>query len=219
MAVTGATDTSSAASTSNPGNALSKLATDSTMFLKLLTTQMQHQDPLDPMDTSQYTQQLVQFSQVEQSIQQNASLKSILSALTSNNLVGAASVVGKVASFGSAEAGLSSTAPATWTYATSRPADTAVATIKNASGATVHTVTLTGAKGELNWDGTLANGSRAPDGTYTLSIDAKDTTGASVPVSISARGLVKEVAQDASGMTFQVNGVFYNAATLIRLTQ
>ena len=30
---------------------------DFTMFLKLLTTQMQNQDPLSPMDTTQYTQQ------------------------------------------------------------------------------------------------------------------------------------------------------------------
>ncbi|CAA9508557.1 MAG: Flagellar basal-body rod modification protein FlgD [uncultured Sphingomonas sp.] len=45
---------------------------DFTMFLKLLTTQMQNQDPLSPMDTSQYTQQLVQYSQVEQSISRPA---------------------------------------------------------------------------------------------------------------------------------------------------
>lgn len=218
MAVT-ATSTAASATDTSSTNALGKLATDATMFLRLLTTQMQNQDPLDPMDTSEYTQQLVQFSQVEQSIQQNASLKSILTALTSDNLVGAASVVGKVASFGSDQAGLTATSPAQWTYATSRPAETVVATIKNASGATVHTINLTGSEGDVVWDGTLDNGTRAPDGAYTLEIAAKDTTGASVPVSISARGLVKEVAQDASGMAFQVNGVFYNSATLIRLTQ
>lgn len=214
-----ATSAATTATDTNSTNALGKLATDATMFLRLLTTQMQNQDPLDPMDTSEYTQQLVQFSQVEQSIQQNASLKSILAALTSDNLVGAASVVGKVASFGSDQAGLTATSPAQWTYATSRPAEAAVATIKNASGATVHTINLSGSQGDLVWDGTLADGTRAPDGAYKLEIAAKDTTGASVPVSISARGLVKEVAQDASGMTFQVNGVFYNSATLIRLTQ
>ncbi|MCR5869351.1 MULTISPECIES: flagellar hook assembly protein FlgD [unclassified Sphingomonas] len=218
MAVDAATAANAATST-NAGNALSKLAADSTMFLKLLTTQMQNQDPMDPMDTSEYTAQLVQFSQIEQSIQQNASLKSILTALTSDNLVGAASVVGKVASFGSDQAGLTADSPAQWTYATTRPADSVVATIKNASGATVHTINLTGSEGELVWDGTLPNGTRARDGEYKLEIAAKDTTGSSVPVSISARGLVKEVAQDASGMTFQVNGVFYNAATLVRLTQ
>ncbi|WP_275426750.1 flagellar hook capping FlgD N-terminal domain-containing protein, partial [Enterobacter hormaechei] len=59
---------------------------DFTMFLKLLTTQMQNQDPLSPMDTTQYTQQLVQYSQVEQSMAQTTTLKSILSALGTQNL-------------------------------------------------------------------------------------------------------------------------------------
>ncbi|WPR54578.1 flagellar hook capping FlgD N-terminal domain-containing protein [Streptomyces sp. S399] len=59
---------------------------DFNMFLKLLTTQMQNQDPLSPMDTSQYTQQLVQYSQVEQSVQQNTTLNSILSNLSNQGL-------------------------------------------------------------------------------------------------------------------------------------
>ena len=31
-------------------------------FLTLLTTQLQHQNPMDPLDTNQFTQQLVQFA-------------------------------------------------------------------------------------------------------------------------------------------------------------
>ena len=37
-------------------------------FLTLLTTQLQHQNPLDPLDTNQFTQQLVQFAGVEQQL-------------------------------------------------------------------------------------------------------------------------------------------------------
>ena len=50
------------------------LTADFNMFLQLLTTQLQYQDPLDPMDTSEYTQQLVSYSQVEQAIQQTGRL-------------------------------------------------------------------------------------------------------------------------------------------------
>ena len=45
-----------------------KLAEDFNEFLILLTTQLQNQDPLNPMDSKEFTNQLVQFSQVEQSI-------------------------------------------------------------------------------------------------------------------------------------------------------
>ena len=47
------------------GAAGAELNANFDMFLKLLTTQMQNQDPLDPMETSEYTQQLTQYSQVE----------------------------------------------------------------------------------------------------------------------------------------------------------
>ena len=33
-----------------------EIASNSTTFLKLLTTQLQNQDPLSPMDTNQFTQ-------------------------------------------------------------------------------------------------------------------------------------------------------------------
>ena len=35
-------------------------------FLKLLVTQLQHQDPLNPMDDMQFMQQMAQFSTLEQ---------------------------------------------------------------------------------------------------------------------------------------------------------
>lgn len=47
-------------------------------FLYLLTQQLKYQDPLDPMDTSEYTNQLVQYAQVEQSIQSNEYLETIV---------------------------------------------------------------------------------------------------------------------------------------------
>jgi flagellar basal-body rod modification protein FlgD len=49
-------------------------------FLKLLIAQMKYQDPTDPMDASEQIAQLATFSQVEQSIQTNTHLKSMLQA-------------------------------------------------------------------------------------------------------------------------------------------
>ncbi|MDN3720360.1 flagellar hook capping FlgD N-terminal domain-containing protein [Roseibium salinum] len=45
------------------------------LFLSILTTQIQNQDPLDPMDSAEFTTQLVQYSSVEQAIQQNKNLE------------------------------------------------------------------------------------------------------------------------------------------------
>ena len=56
----------------------SKISADFDNFLKLLTTQLTHQDPLSPLDTHQFTNQLVQFASVEQQIQQSDSLEKLV---------------------------------------------------------------------------------------------------------------------------------------------
>ena len=50
------------------------LAANFDNFLKLLTTQLQKQDPLAPMDAASFTSQLVEFASVEQAIQANTRL-------------------------------------------------------------------------------------------------------------------------------------------------
>ncbi|MGK9052298.1 flagellar hook assembly protein FlgD [Neorhizobium sp. CSC1952] len=61
-------------------------------FLRLLIEQMKHQDPTDPMDATEQISQLATFSQVEQSIQTNNHLKSMLQA---EALTRATDLVGK----------------------------------------------------------------------------------------------------------------------------
>lgn len=56
----------------------SSLALDPNQFLKLLVAELQFQDPTKPMDTSQLVQQMSSMSQVEQTVQTNVHLASIL---------------------------------------------------------------------------------------------------------------------------------------------
>ena len=50
-------------------------------FLKLLTTQLKNQDPLNPMDNAQMTSQLAQISTVDGIEKLNATLQKLLSCL------------------------------------------------------------------------------------------------------------------------------------------
>jgi flagellar basal-body rod modification protein FlgD len=61
-------------------------------FLQLLIAQMKNQDPTSPMDASEQISQLATFSQVEQSVQTNSHLKSMLQA---EALTRAGDLVGK----------------------------------------------------------------------------------------------------------------------------
>ena len=90
-AATAATTTSSATS-STASKAAEKASIDYDSFLKLLIAQMKNQDPTDPMDASEQIAQLATFSQVEQSIQMNSNLETLI---TGNALTNASSYIGK----------------------------------------------------------------------------------------------------------------------------
>src|SRR5208282_6076010 len=70
--------TASTAAAAGLGGA-QQLAGNFDTFLQLLTTQLQNQDPLDPLDTNQFTEQLVEFSQVEQELNMNDQLATLVS--------------------------------------------------------------------------------------------------------------------------------------------
>jgi len=179
------------------------------MFLRLLTTQMQNQDPLSPMDSSQYTQQLVQYSQVEQSIQQTGTLKDILARLSGQDMMQASSLIGRQVRYDGATAGLSATSPAQWGWQFDRPPVSLTAIISDASGHEVERRTLSPNATALRWDGALASGGTAPAGSYTLLLDARDANGKPVVSTISASGTVASISREgkSDSVTFTVNGV------------
>ena len=82
-----------ASSTANVAS--QKLSADYESFLKLLTAQLQNQDPLEPMDSSTFVSQLAQLSQVEQSIQTNSHLESIAAKLNTAGLTNDLGLIGR----------------------------------------------------------------------------------------------------------------------------
>jgi len=58
-------------------------------------------------------------------------------------------------------------------------------------------VQLSSGTGSYSWDGRTSTGGTAPEGSYTLSIEATDSTGSAVSVTTNIRGTVDEV--DLSG--------------------
>ncbi len=64
-------------------------------FLKILTTQLSNQDPLEPTDANEFTRQLVEFASVEQELAQSKSLEDIASLLRLNSASFAVNYLGK----------------------------------------------------------------------------------------------------------------------------
>ncbi|MFS8147818.1 flagellar hook assembly protein FlgD [Rhizobium sp. BR 249] len=91
MAVDATSSVTSSTSTST-SSATKKATMNYDNFLQLLIAQMKNQDPTDPMDASEQVAQLATFSQVEQTIQTNTKLDTLLA---SSSLTQASSYVGK----------------------------------------------------------------------------------------------------------------------------
>ena len=64
-------------------------------FLQLLIAQMKNQDPTQPMESTEYIAQLAAFSNVEQAVQTNAKLDSLMAALSLSQADG---VIGRTVS-------------------------------------------------------------------------------------------------------------------------
>jgi flagellar basal-body rod modification protein FlgD len=207
--------TTSAASTSS---AQQELSGNFDTFLKLLTTQLQNQDPMSPMDSNQFTQQLVEFSQVEQQIGTNTNLQSLISLNKAQANTSAMNYLGKSVVLTNGEQALSS-GTANWTYGLNNDATSTTLTVTNASGKVVYSGKGETAAGThaFTWNGQDNNGNQLADGTYTLSATSVASDGSAVTTSVASKGVVSGI--DTSGTSPQLvigtMEVPLTAATLI----
>src|SRR5205085_5380702 len=94
MATTSAISGSTAAGAKPTQPAAPTLGKDD--FLKLLTTQLQHQDPLNPMDDKEFIGQMAQFSTLEQITNMSTQMSRLA---TSNQVSQATSLLGRHVSY------------------------------------------------------------------------------------------------------------------------
>jgi flagellar basal-body rod modification protein FlgD len=211
--LTGTTSTGSTGSTSSTASTASTgmqtIAGNFDTFLQLLTTQLQNQDPLSPLDTSQFTQQLVEFASVEQQINMNTNLQTLISMQQTSEATSALQLVGNTVTINGNAAALSNATntPATWSINSSAPA-TGTVTITSQAGTTVYsgTVALNAGTQTYSWSGGGSNGQTWPDGTYTMTINATGANGQAVTVSTQVQGVVTAVNINQNPPTLTVSG-------------
>lgn len=172
-AATPAAATSPTAASGKSASTASKTAinADFDTFLKLLTTQMQNQDPLQPMDSTEFVAQLASFSAVEQQIRTNDQLESILGAVSTGNASVAAWIGREVQAPASAdfagdpiEVGVTAKAGAKKT----------LLVVKNDFGSVVARTPVDAGSGSVSWDGTDSAGTTVANGRYSFSLESYD---------------------------------------------
>lgn len=211
--VTTPTPAASAATTSTSTGStgssdMSMLGSNINTFLTLLTTQLQNQDPTSPMDTAQFTQQLVEFSGVEQQINTNNNLKTLITLETSSEAITALPMVGKTIQYSESTAPLSN-GQASFTYTLPTNAAAANLAVEDANGNVVYQTTAATSAGSHSflWNGQNLSGTTSPDGAYSLAVVAADASGRAITATVTASGTIDGVSVSNNVPTFDVGGV------------
>jgi flagellar basal-body rod modification protein FlgD len=160
-----------------------------TDFLKLITAQLQDQNPLQPSDPTQFVSQLEGMSEV-------SSMQSMQNSLQASSLMNGSSLIGH-----------SVLAPGTQaTLASGGLIGGAVTAPAGASSLTVDTFNVTPASSGLTsftWNGATSSGAAAAAGTYTISVNAS-VNGTTQPVNPMVVNKVESVLIDPTTQAVDV---------------
>jgi flagellar basal-body rod modification protein FlgD len=199
----------------------SQLAANFDTFLLLLTAQLKNQDPLEPMDSNQFTQQLVQFSQVEQQINSNKNLESLIALTKARGASDAVSYLGKTLTLTDGTAALMG-GEAVWAYALENSAANATLFVRNMRGDIVYSAPAEMSEGmhSFTWNGISKTGATLPPGPYHLSVVAKSTDGKSIGTRVASQGVISEVDLTGDEPILMIGplGVPLSKATLLSQT-
>lgn len=166
----------------------SRIAADFDTFLTLLTAQLQNQDPLDPLDTDKFVSQLVEFSSVEQTIQTNQNLETLIGLQSSAQTANALALLGETVVFAGDRA-LAAGGAAQWRYAVPDGASAVALTVTDSNGRIVAQNAGSAVAGEHAF--TFTGGT---DGAvYRLTVAAVDRSGATLPASVRSLADVTSV--------------------------
>jgi flagellar basal-body rod modification protein FlgD len=184
------------------------LAGDLSAFLNLLTTQLKYQDPLSPMDSTEFTAQLASFASVEQGIQTNKNLESLIGLTKATQISTGVSYIGRSIE-ADTNVGALVNGKADFLYNLPKPAKSAVITVRDAKGNVVLTkqVETTVGSHKFEWDGRDTTGTQMPDGAYSVSVAAADSDDQKIDVTTHMLGSVDGVVTSDGAVSVLVGGV------------
>lgn len=179
-------------------------------FLKLLTYQLQHQDPMNPMDQSKMTGELAQFSQLEQLTNLNKKFDDVNRTKNIEDKFYAASFVGKKVVTGGSSINLKNSGdPGEVLFKLDGDSSKVMVRILDEKNNIVGEMWKDGmsqGSHQVTWDGVALDGSPAAKGTYRAQVKAWDQLGNEVLAKTEATGIVQSVNFEEGEPVLTVSG-------------
>ncbi|HCT99755.1 MAG TPA: flagellar hook capping protein [Methylococcaceae bacterium] len=209
----GITTTSVSATTAAASRAAAKSRTSlgQDQFLKLMTTQMTHQDPNEPMKNGEFLSQMAQFGTVSGIQDLQASFANFAASINSDQALQATGLIGRYVSVQSTQgvlpAGGEISGKANLTSSTT---SLKIAISKANTGELVQTVDLGNQSAgaiPFVWDGTNSAGTLASPGVYKIQATAQmNGKSTAVPTDINSRVESVNMANGSSGLKVNLAG-------------
>ncbi|HHO68845.1 MAG TPA: flagellar hook assembly protein FlgD [Gammaproteobacteria bacterium] len=144
-------------------------------FLKLMTTQLQNQDPMKPMENGDFLSQIAQFSTVTGIGDLQKSFESLSESLVSNQALQAATLVGRKVLAPTGTAALAQGGSIQGSVELPSASSSVVVNIYDGAGQVIRRLDLgSQAAGPVSfqWDGLMDDGQYAPPGNYLVGAEA-----------------------------------------------
>ena len=192
------TSTSGTSSTTSSSSSVTESAEDAyELFLTVLTTQLETQNPTDPVDVTELSSQLVGYAQLEQQMQTNDYLAALIQATAEQTSDVALSFLGTDVAYGSSAQDYAGGA-LTWTVEIPDGAQAVTLEVVDAAGETVFETTAdsvaAGSSLTFTWDGSLSDAEGTADaGTYSLIATAAASDGSTATLDASATSRATQV--------------------------
>lgn len=148
-------------------------------FLKMLTVQLQNQDPMSPMESAEMTSQLAQLNMVDGINTMNKTMTSLLSMMQASDFVNYSNTVGRSALVAGNEMFFDGQNPVGFALQFPESMPKGTLQITDASGNIVKSMNLGAVRTDLMnmfWDGLDADGQTLAPGKYRVVAKASDGT-------------------------------------------
>jgi len=175
-------------------------------FLKLMTAQMNNQDPMKPMQDGEFFSQIAQFSSVSGIQELQSSFAQVATALQSNQALQASTMVGRTVMIPSDEAVFDGSEPVNGKVGVASPTPELTVNVYNKTGELVRSMRMgaqNAGEADFSWDGRNEAGELMTAGDYRIEAIAQ-TGGESIELGTLLAEKVESVTLGNDGVTLDL---------------